>query len=164
MFGVTGRLALCVYGADWALLYLWLFFILMIGVTGRLALRICVYGADWALHYLWLFFILMIGVTGRLALRVYGADWALLYLWFFFWLMFGAKVAWHFVCTGLIGHYFILMITLYTYYDWCHRSPGTLLYMVWLDTTVHILVWWCYMLILATVYYMWICLTFEYFL
>jgi len=22
MFGVTGRLALCVYGADWALLYL----------------------------------------------------------------------------------------------------------------------------------------------
>ena len=43
--------------------------ILMIGVTGRLALR--VYGADRTL--------LMIGVTGRLALRVYGADRALHY-------------------------------------------------------------------------------------
>ena len=51
------------------------------------------------------------------------------------------RVAWHFVCTGLIGHYLILMIgvtghlalcvygadrTLLYTYDWCHGSPGTL--------------------------------------
>ena len=34
------------------------------------------YGADQTLLYI---YVLMIGVTGRLALRVYGADWALLY-------------------------------------------------------------------------------------
>ena len=45
------------------------YFILMTGVTGRLAL--CVYGADRAPLYT--------GFTGRLALCVYRADWALLY-------------------------------------------------------------------------------------
>ena len=34
IIGVTGRLALHVYGADWALLYSYNFFMLMIGVTG----------------------------------------------------------------------------------------------------------------------------------
>ena len=76
MIGVTGRLALCVYGADRALLYTydWCH-----GSPGTLCTGLIG-------HY----FILMIGVTGRLALRVYGADRALLY-------------------TN----------------DWCHGSPGT---------------------------------------
>ena len=43
IFGATGRLALYVYGADWALF-------LIFGATGRLALY--VYGADWALFIL----------------------------------------------------------------------------------------------------------------
>ena len=37
MIGVMGRLALHVYRADWALLYTYDFFIVMIGVTGHLA-------------------------------------------------------------------------------------------------------------------------------
>ena len=38
-----------------------------------------------------------IGVTGRLALCLYGADWAL------FLLQLVSRVAWHFMCRGLIG-------------------------------------------------------------
>ena len=54
----------------------------------------------------------MIGATGRLALYVYGADWALFILGLVL------QVAWHFMCTGLIGHCLS--------YDWCYESPGTL--------------------------------------
>ena len=53
------------YRADWALLCSYDFFILMIGVTGRLALH--VYGADRALLYTYYFFIVIIGVTSHLA-------------------------------------------------------------------------------------------------
>ena len=60
--------------------YTYDFFILMIGVMGRLALR--VYGDDWALLYTY-FVIVMIGVTVRLALHMYRADWALLYTYDF---------------------------------------------------------------------------------
>ena len=62
---VTGHLALHMYGADWALLYTYDFFILMFGVTCSLALH--VYGDDWALLYTYDFFIVMIGVTSHLA-------------------------------------------------------------------------------------------------
>ena len=53
------------YRADWALLYTYDFFILMIGVTCSLALH--VYGDDRALLYTYDFFIVMIGVTSHLA-------------------------------------------------------------------------------------------------
>ena len=50
------------YRDDWALLYTYDFFILMIGVTCSLALH--VYGDDRALLYTYHFFIVMIGVMG----------------------------------------------------------------------------------------------------
>ena len=76
-------------------------------------------------------YVRVMGVMGCLALRVYKADRSLLYaydwchglpgasrVWCWsgttlcLWLV--SRVAWHFMCTRLIGHYFMLVITL----DW----------------------------------------------